>query len=290
MQAAIGVRTRVHPGAEHGPDGAPELFVRVHREGRAPLLQDHLLVFVHDPAPVIGRQGGVFVDAGVELGGLDDLLEAMVLDAEDDGAVHLDETAITVPGEAGIAAGFLEALDRVVVEAEVEDGVHHAGHGDARAGADGDEQGLVDVAKFEADMLLDGGQGGADLLLQPVGVFLAVVVEGGADLGRDGEARGDRQADGGHLGEVGALATEEVAHVGAAIVGIGAEAIDPFLHRCSQPSIREKSAASAMAAPTRERRRRRFSRRAGSGALTVTSSKNASRTGRMRASSVMLAA
>ena len=156
VQAAIGVGAGVHPGAEDGADGAPELFVGVHREGRALLLLDHLLVFGDDLAPVIGRQGGVFVDAGVEFGVLDDLFEAMMIDAEDDGAIHLDEAAIAVPGEAGVAAGLLEAGDGGVVEAEVEDGVHHAGHGDAGAGADGDEEGLLGVAEFQADMLLDG--------------------------------------------------------------------------------------------------------------------------------------
>ena len=154
-----------------------------------------------------------------------------MVDAEDDGAVHLDEAAVAVPGEAGVAAGFFEALDGGVVEAEVEDGVHHAGHGDAGAGADGDEEGLGGVAELQADVVLDLGEGGFDVGVERCGVFVAVVVKGGADLGGDGEARGDGEADGGHLGEVGALAAEQVLHVGAAVIGVGAEAVDP-LCRC----------------------------------------------------------
>ena len=242
VQAAVGVGAGVHPGAEDGADGAPELLMGIHREGRAFLLLDHLFVFGDDLAPMVGRQSGVFVDAGVELGVLDDLLEAMMVDAEDDGAVHLDEAAIAVPGEAGVAACLFEPGDGGVVEAEVEHGVHHAGHGDAGAGADGDEEGLVGVAECQADMVLDGGEGGLDLVIEFAGVFVAVVVEGGADLGGDGEARRDREADGGHFGQVGALATEEVLHVGAAVIGVGAEAVDPFLHCLGrhigiQPSI-----------------------------------------------------
>src|SRR3712207_8551733 len=44
-------------------------------------------------------------------------------------------------------------------------------------------------------------------------VLLAVLVVPGADLGGDGEARRDGQADAGHLGEVGPLAAEQVPHL-----------------------------------------------------------------------------
>ena len=146
-------------------------------------------------------------------------LEAVVFDAEDDRAVHLDEPAIAVPCEAGVAAGLFEALDGVVVKAEVEHGVHHAGHGDAGAGADRDEERLVRVAEFETDRVLDGLQGSGNLLFQVLRVMFVVVIKGGADLDGDGEAWRHGQADAGHFREVGALAAEEVAHVGAAVIG-----------------------------------------------------------------------
>jgi hypothetical protein len=80
------------------------------------------------------------VDALVLLGDLQRFLERAVIEAEHDVGIHLDEAAIAVPGEARVAGRGGEALDAGVVEAEVEDRVHHAGHGDAGAGADGDEQ------------------------------------------------------------------------------------------------------------------------------------------------------
>src|SRR3546814_9623246 len=49
--------------------------------------------------------------------------------------IHLEETAIAVPGETGIARRRRKPLDRLVVEAQVQHRVHHAGHGYARAGA-----------------------------------------------------------------------------------------------------------------------------------------------------------
>ena len=50
------------------------------------------------------------------------------LHAEHNVAIHLDETTVAVPGEAGVAALLGEACHGGVVHAEVEDGVHHAGH------------------------------------------------------------------------------------------------------------------------------------------------------------------
>ena len=47
----------------------------------------------------------IVAEDGVGLGLFDDLLEAMVIDAEDDAAEHLDEAAVAVPGEAFVARG-----------------------------------------------------------------------------------------------------------------------------------------------------------------------------------------
>ena len=89
--------------------------------------------------------------------GFDDRFKRLVvfagffLHAHDHVAVHLDEAAVAIPGEAGIVAGLFQGDDGLVVEAEVEDGVHHARHGIARAGTDGDQEGLFDVAETFAE-------------------------------------------------------------------------------------------------------------------------------------------
>src|SRR5262249_17271933 len=62
------------------------------------------------------------------------------------------------------------------------------------------------------------------LQLGRVSVVVGVVV--GADLGGEGEAGRDGQADVGHLGEVGALAAEEFLHVRAAFRLAAAEEVD----------------------------------------------------------------
>ena len=125
----------------------------------------------------------------------------------------------------------------------------------------------------------DLGERGGDLGLQlgRVGVVLLVVV--GADLGGDGEARRHRQPEARHLGQIGALAAEQVAHIGAALGRAAAKAVDPLFARWScgaYPSIWEKSATWFIVARIRDSSRKRFSRNSLSSALTVTRSKNSS--------------
>jgi hypothetical protein len=124
---------------------------------------------------VVGRQLGVLdvVVVLLVLEGLDHGLERLVvlalllLHAEDDVAVHLDEAAVAVPGEALVLGRLGEGDDRLVVEAEVEDRVHHARHRVAGAGAHGDEEREAGgVAELVAHHLLHVGDPGLHLRLQ----------------------------------------------------------------------------------------------------------------------------
>ena len=166
------------------------------RERLAGLALDRLLVGVDDLEPVVGAEIGVEREAVEVLVVVEDVLEHAVVHAEHDVGVHLDEAAVAVVGEALVARFGGQALHRLVVEAEVEDGVHHAGHGGARARAHRDEQRGGNVAEGGADRLADLGQRRFDLLFQAIGQLAAVGVVGGAHLGGDGEARRHRQARG----------------------------------------------------------------------------------------------
>ena len=79
-------------------------------------------------------------------------------------------------------------LHRVVVEPQVEDGVHHPGHRERRAGAHGDEQRVDVVAEALAHVGLERAQGVGDLVDQPVGERVVRGHVGVAGLGGDREA------------------------------------------------------------------------------------------------------
>eukprot|EP01036_Dinobryon_divergens_P058390 gene58390-77908_t len=109
-------------------------------------------------------------------GDLERFLEQAVVDPEHHVRIHLDEAAIAVPGEAGIARVVPECLDGVVVQAEIENGIHHAGHGGARTGADGEEKRMAGVAKGAAGGRLDALDTLENLGLQIVWKGLAALV------------------------------------------------------------------------------------------------------------------
>ena len=163
-------------------------------------------VLCHQRLPVVGSHLRIGVVARVFLGDFQRFLEQPVVEAEHHVGVHLHEATIAVPGKALIARGGGKALHRLVVEAEVEDGVHHARHRHGRTRADRHQQRVRRIAEALADRAFDMGERfchvGAQLVRE-VAAFGEVLQ---AFLGCDGEARRDRQADAGHLGKVRALA------------------------------------------------------------------------------------
>ena len=230
--AAIDDRPLVHPAAEHGAYGTHQLPERLLRERLAGPLLDEPQVAADEFAEVRLGEVGVVVDPELVLQPLHRLLEGVMLvlvpllHAHHHVAVHLDEAAVGVVGETGVAGGGGEALDGLVVEAEVQDRVHHARHAVAGTRPDADEQGVLRIAELLPRLLLHELHGGGDLLLEALGELLVVLVVVDADLRGDREPGGHRQPDLGHLGEVRPLAAEERLHRAVAVAPLGAEVVD----------------------------------------------------------------
>ena len=201
-----------------------ELHDRVLRERLARGLLDEVLVLLAEAAERGGGDLGVVGDAVLLLGLVEQPVEVVALEVEHDAAVHRDEAPVGVVGEPGVAGLGGQALHRLVVEPEVEDRVHHPGHRELGAGAHAHEQRIRRVAERLAHRLLDLADG-----LGHLGVERrrpATVEVGAAGVGGDGEPRRHRQPEHrGHLGEVGALAAEEILllHRGLAVLVVEAE-------------------------------------------------------------------
>ena len=159
-----------------------------------------------------------------------DLVLRLRLEPEDDIAIHLHEATIAVPAEALVARLLDEPFERGLVETEVEHGVHHPRHGDAGTGAAGDEQRVLRITEFRAHRLLGLAERLVDLPLHLGRILVVVGDVGVANLGGECEAGGDGQPDIGHLGEVGALAAEQILHVGPALGLAGTEEVDVLGH------------------------------------------------------------
>ena len=212
MHAPIEFGAVVHPAGEHGADGAPQLVLRLLGERPAELALHLGLVLADHGLPVIGRKRGVDRDAERVLLVVQDLLEHVVVDAQDHVRIHLDEAPVAVEGETTVAGQARQAFDGLIIEAEVQHRVHHPRQRGLGARAHGDQQRIARIAEALAGQTLDLGEGGLHLTVEVIGMRLAVRVVVVAGFGGDGEAGRHRQPQGRHLGQVRALAAEQVLH------------------------------------------------------------------------------
>ena len=174
--------------------------------------------------------------------------EGLVVDAEHRGAEHLQQPAVGVGGEPLVTALARQALDGLVVEADVEDRLHHPGHRELGAGAHRHQERVDRVAQTTAHLGLERPHVRGDLGGEPRGLR-AVGQVGPTGIRRDREAGRDRQAEVGHLGEPGALAAEEVLLVLVSlveVVHVGRHG--PRLHP-RRPRRRERGTCAGRPAP-----------------------------------------
>ena len=208
--ASVHLRPRRLPRVEHGPHGPLQLRPRVLREGSTGALAVHGLETADELLEVLRRQVDVLNRVARLLEPRQLLLEQAPLDSVDDLAVHLDQAAVGVEGEPPVSGRRREALDRVVVQTEVQDRVHHPGHRDRRAGAHRDQQRVGAIPEALGGALLERDQTRADLVLQSVGERPACLHVVGARLGRDDESVRDRDPDRHHLRQPEAFAAEQL--------------------------------------------------------------------------------
>ena len=238
VQPAVGQRAGGVPGAENGVDGAPELGAGILRKRLAGFRLYGGLVGGDEGVPVFAFEIGVLGEALCGLVVVQQILEYAVVDAEHDVRIHLDEAAVAVVGEPLVAGRGGKPLDCRVIEAEIEDGVHHAGHRGGRARTHRHQQRVFRIAEGGADGEAKLGQRRHHLGVKIARQLALMGVEMAADLGADGEAGRHRQAEARHLGKVGAFAAEQLLHPRRAIGGAAAKAVHPTpwlnleLNRC----------------------------------------------------------
>ena len=141
------------------------------------------------------------------------LLEQLAGHVHHDLAEHLDESAVGVPGEPHVAVGLLRepsterSFSPRFRTVSIIPGIENLA---PRPHAD--QQRVVGIAELPAHRLLEADEV-LPRLLEHLRWRPALLQEHQACLGGDREPRRDRQPHVGHLGEVGALAAEEVLHV-----------------------------------------------------------------------------
>ena len=184
VRAAVHLRARRVPRLEDGADRADELVARVRRELARLRVAVDALEGLDELLQVVGRQVGVRGDAAVPLEVGERGLEQLPVDPVDDLAEHLDQAPVRVVGEARVAGPRREALGGVVVQAEVEDRVHHPGHRDRGARTHRHEERVVVRAERPPGALLEAADVLGDLLLEALGQLVRLQ-ERAARVGRD---------------------------------------------------------------------------------------------------------
>ena len=134
-----------------------------------------------------------------------------------DVAIHLEKAAIAVIGKALIFAALGQSANGAIIEAEVENGVHHSGHRVASARAHCHQERIFLIAKLFSHGGFEFVDRFVDLLLECgwVGPFMVVVV--GANFCADGETGRYGQADAGHFRQIGPFSTQKRLHLAISV-------------------------------------------------------------------------
>ena len=134
VRSAVDHRSVVHPASENGADCAPDLFHRIGWEVFSSASFDQLFELRDQFLQLSDRQLRIFLNSGLFTLVFKSDFEWITfcfifwLQLENDVAVHLDESTIAIPCRSFITGLLRECNNGVVVQADIENGVHHAGH------------------------------------------------------------------------------------------------------------------------------------------------------------------
>ena len=131
--AAVHIGAGVIPGTEHGFDCAKELCFRVSRE----VLSDFFLIFslklVRQFFQILCGQLYVLCHAFIGFHFVNQFFKVFLSHFHNNIRIHLDKSAVAVPGPARIAGFCGKDFNHVLVKSQVQNGIHHTRHGSSRS-------------------------------------------------------------------------------------------------------------------------------------------------------------
>ena len=230
------------PGKKHRLHGQLQLFKGILRKVHQAFEAQH------DFSPVVGAHIHVLRLAVFRLVAFQFLFQARCIHVQHDVGKHLDEAPITVVGKARVVGLFRQARGDFVIQAEIENGVHHARHRHWRAGANREQQRIPGITKARAHFLLHQIEGNPVFLLEQGGQFIARFKKLAAGVCGDNKTKGHRQAEAGHLAQICALTAEQIPILLAAFV----KQVHPLCHSPYLPQPPAKGASIPASSRPRE--------------------------------------
>ena len=216
-------------------------------QGGLDVLRKDALKGLDEFLQVLGRKLGIDANAGDQACLGQGVLKQVGVNTHNDVGEHLDKAAVAVPGKTRVLRLGDEALNGIVVEAQVEDRIHHAGHGEWSARAHRYEQRVVGVAELFEAAGLEVCLGGNDLIECAFGPDVAGTGVLDTGLAGNGKATGNRQTDAAHLGKVCALAAKHEVHGLVALsdtgaLGVGSKTVNPLaIAHDTSPSMHSRA-------------------------------------------------
>ena len=204
LAAAVINRALGVPRTKYCLDSVLHLHQWVLWEVEAHLALDNLFKLVGQILPIGRVQLSIELDALLGFIAIQNIVKRFIRDAKHNAAKHLHQAAVRICHEAFVAGEGNHTLGSFVVHADIEDSVHHAGHGELGARAAGNQQWILRVAKNLTGFLFYGFQRVQSLLPHPFREFIRFLIRI-ARFSRNREARGNRNANPHHLSQVRAL-------------------------------------------------------------------------------------
>ena len=104
--------------------------------------------------------------------------------AADYGNIQLQEAAEGVIGKSWVGGQLRQSFDDFIVDAEVEQGIHHPGHGIPGTRTNRQQERFIEIAQFFTELFLSPSNGSSNLFFENLGVGLFICVKMRTHLGR----------------------------------------------------------------------------------------------------------
>ena len=209
---SVDVCAGVVPASEHGFDSFEKLFLRIGGEILADLFFVFRFELVCQLFKIFGSEFDVVGYALLRLHLIDECFEIFLTDFHNDVGEHLNKSSVAVPSPSGVTGLLCKHFNNLLVQAEIEDGVHHTGHGRSCSRTNGNEKRIFEIAEFLSGDLFHLFDVFHDLRLN-LGIDLfSVLIVLSAGFGRNSETLGNGKTDIGHFCKVCAFAAQKFTH------------------------------------------------------------------------------
>ena len=205
----------VHPAVEYGAYCTPQLFPRVIGEFFARSLLNSNLEELYKFLQVVYVEFGIEFYTFLFLNFIHYLFErvdvgfAFGFHSQHHIAVHLHETSVRVPCKAGISCFYSYTFSNFLRDTEVEDGVHHTGHGYTGTRTYRNKQRIFCITEFCAHYILYIGNRFFNILLNHCyNGITSVLVVSGTNFGSDGKTGRNGYTDKVHFRKVRTFSSE----------------------------------------------------------------------------------